>query len=44
MLKTLNRFLAGVTLSAVFYFRSFATAAWGHALYDVYVMVFLQSW
>jgi hypothetical protein len=39
-----NRTLAGLVLAGVFYFRSFATAAWGHALYDVYVMVFLQAY
>lgn len=38
-----QRAIAGAVLSAIFYFRSLATAAWGHALYDVYVMVFLQS-
>lgn len=31
------RILAGLVFAAIFYFRSFATAVYTHALYDVYV-------
>ena len=34
------RFFAGVVLAAIFQLRGFAIAAYTHALYDVYVMVF----
>jgi len=35
------RFFAGVVFAAIFQVRGFAIAAWTHALYDVWVMVFL---
>jgi len=35
------RFFAGVVFAAIFQARGFAIAAWTHALYDVWVMVFL---
>ncbi len=35
------RFFAGVVFAALFQIRGFAVAAWTHALYDVWVMVFL---
>jgi membrane protease YdiL (CAAX protease family) len=36
------RFFAGAVFAALFQFRGFAIAAWTHALYDVWVMVFLD--
>ncbi len=35
------RFFAGVLFAAIFQTRGFAIAAWTHALYDIWVMVFL---
>lgn len=35
------RFFAGVLFAVIFQTRGFAIAAWTHALYDVWVMVFL---
>jgi membrane protease YdiL (CAAX protease family) len=35
------RFFAGVVFAALYQVRGFAIAAWTHALYDVWVMVFL---
>lgn len=35
------RFFAGVVFAALFQVRGFAIAAWTHALYDIWVMVFL---
>ena len=37
------RFFAGVVFAAIFQTRGFGVAAWTHALYDVWVMVFLQD-
>jgi hypothetical protein len=34
------RFFAGCVFAALFQVRGFAIAAWTHALYDVWVMVF----
>ena len=36
------RFFAGVVFASLFQVRGFAIAAWTHALYDVWVMVFLN--
>jgi membrane protease YdiL (CAAX protease family) len=36
------RFFAGAVFAALFQLRGFAIAAWTHALYDVWVMVFLD--
>ncbi|MBM4282705.1 MAG: CPBP family intramembrane metalloprotease [Deltaproteobacteria bacterium] len=36
------RFFAGAVFAAIFHVRGFAIAAWTHALYDVWVMVFLD--
>jgi hypothetical protein len=36
------RFFAGAVFAAIFQLRGFAIAAWTHALYDVWVMVFLD--
>jgi membrane protease YdiL (CAAX protease family) len=36
------RFFAGAVFAAIFHLRGFAIAAWTHALYDVWVMVFLD--
>jgi hypothetical protein len=36
------RFFAGAVFAALFQFRGFAIAAWTHALYDIWVMVFLD--
>jgi len=35
------RFFAGVVFAVIFQTRGFAIAAWTHALYDIWVMVFL---
>lgn len=35
------RFFAGVVFAALYQVRGFAIAAWTHALYDIWVMVFL---
>jgi hypothetical protein len=35
------RFFAGVVFAALYQARGFALAAWTHALYDIWVMVFL---
>jgi membrane protease YdiL (CAAX protease family) len=35
------RFFAGAVFAGLFHLRGFAVAAWTHALYDVWVMVFL---
>lgn len=35
------RFFAGVVFAALYQWRGFGVAAWTHALYDVWVMVFL---
>ncbi len=37
------RFFAGVVFAGLYQTRGFAIAAWTHALYDVWVMVFLAS-
>jgi membrane protease YdiL (CAAX protease family) len=36
------RFFAGGVFAFLFHLRGFAVAAWTHALYDVWVMVFLD--
>jgi membrane protease YdiL (CAAX protease family) len=36
------RFFAGAVFAVLFHLRGFAVAAWTHALYDVWVMVFLN--
>lgn len=37
------RFFAGVVFAIIFQTRGFAIAAWTHALYDIWVMVFLSK-
>ena len=37
------RFFAGVVFAIIFQTRGFAIAAWTHALYDIWVMVFLNK-
>lgn len=34
------RFIAGILLAAIYYFRGFAVAVYTHAIYDIIVMVF----
>ena len=37
------RFFAGVIFAVIFQTRGFAIAAWTHAIYDIWVMVFLNK-